>query len=82
MVLTAYGWGGWSNAPQASQCITSLQQVVSLVKSDPDIISYYIIDADQLKIWVPNHDYTEFVINRAKNSFNVDISNIIIGFPE
>jgi hypothetical protein len=79
MIFDGVIWSKWSNYKGESQ-IASLNDAVSKIKNNPEC-GYYIIDADNMKIFVSDMVFAERAIKSAKVNFGVDITDIAIGFP-
>ena len=48
----------------------------------PRRIAWRVIDADNLVIYLSDIKYKDRVVKSAKTNFNVDISDVRVGFPK
>jgi len=72
-------WTGWSNA-KGENHVKDIEIAKQLIKDNKEL-EWFIIDADNLVIYVSSKDYAERTIKVAKVNFNVEISleNVFVG---
>lgn len=85
MTLSTDGmWSGSSNTNNDHH-LSSLQDAFDKIKKwmdDPEEIAWRVIDADNLVIYLSDIKYKDRVVKSAKTNFNVDISDVRVGFPK
>lgn len=83
-VLDDHGWAGWSNSEGEAQLVDiddAVAQILRISQTSCQDIEWQIIDADNMKIYVSSGSVSDNAVKSAKVNFNVDITDVIIGFP-
>jgi hypothetical protein len=85
-ILIDETWGGWTNSnSKGEKQLLSLRHAVAKIMVDDDYLNgYYLIDADNLKIYLSDMKHAKFTQKTALTNFGVAITdeNITVGLPE
>lgn len=84
MVFDGEYWSGWSNSTETT--MSSINDAIDKIKDQyqrfPDeTFAHRIIDVDNLIIWLSDMKHKENAIRSAKVNYNVDITDIRLGYP-